>query len=506
MLIVETIRKIRLSIHRDGKSIRQTAKELRISRNTVRKAVRSQQTAFTYRRSLQPLPALGAFVERLEKALAEDKKLAKRQRRTAIVLFEQLQAEGYAGSYDSVRRHVRDWRRRQSSLVSEVFIPLVFDPGEAFQFDWSHEWVEMAGMPVKVKVKVAHLRLCHSRHFLVVAYPRETQEMVFDAHMRAFEFFGGVCRRGIYDNLKTVVNKVLSGKERSFNNRFGQLCSHYLFEPTACTPAAGWEKGQVENQVGTVRRRFFIPRPRVKDYAELNEWLKERCLQWGRSHPHPDLAGQSVWEAYEAERPHLIPLPPRFDGYAERPAGVSTSSLVRFDGNRYSVNSEHARAIQLRVYAERIVIVCEGQLIGDHQRHFGRGKTIFDPWHYLPALERKPGALRNGAPFKNWDLPQALGRIGAQLQSRYADWDRQYVGILQAVALYGLDAVEAACRQALGMGAFSKEVVLNLLNRSRDDAAAAPIEPPDHLRLKQPPVADCQRYDRLLQEVAHAAQ
>jgi hypothetical protein len=263
----------------------------------------------------------------------------------------------------------------------------------------------------------------------------------------------------------------------------------------------------VENQVGTVRRRFFVPRPKVKDYAELNEWLKERCLQWARSHPHPSLAGQSVWDAYEAERPHLIPLQPRFDGYAERPVGVSPSILVRFDGNRYSVNGEQVgSSVQMRVYAERIVIVSEGQVIGDHQRHFGRGKTIFDPWHYLPALERKPGALRNGAPFKHWELPKALGRIGEQLQSRYTDWDRQYVGILQAVPLYGLDVVEAACRKALEMGAFSKEVVLNLLNRSRDDAAAAEIEPPDHLLLKQPPVADCQRYDRLLQEVAYAAQ
>ena len=359
MLIVETIRKIRLAIHRDGKSIRETARDLRVSRNTVRKVVRSQQTAFTYRRSSQPRPVLGAFVERLEKALAEDKKLAKRQRRTAIVLFEQLQAEGYAGSYDSVRRHVRDWRKRQSSLPAEVFIPLVFDPGEAFQFDWSHEWVEMAGMPVKVKV--AHLRLCHSRHFLVVAYPRETQEMVFDAHMRAFEFFGGVCRRGIYDNLKAVVNKVLSGKERNFNNRFGQLCSHYLFEPTACTPAAGWEKGQVENQVGTGRRRFFVPRPKVKDYAELNEWLKDRCLQWARSHPHPGLAGQSVWHAYEAERPHLIPLQPRFDGYAERPAGVSPSSLVRFDGNRYSVQNAYVgSSVQMRVCATSLIMITFG--------------------------------------------------------------------------------------------------------------------------------------------------
>jgi transposase len=505
MLIVETIRKIRLSIHRDNKSIRQTARELRVSRNTVRKAVRSQQTAFTYRRSTQPRPVLGAFVERLEQVLAEDVKLARRQRRSAIVLFEQLQTEGYAGSYDSVRRHVREWRRRQSVLAAEVFIPLVFDPGEAFQFDWSHEQVEMAGMPVTVKV--AQVRLCHSRHFLVIAYPRETQEMVFDAHIRAFEFFGGVCRRGIYDNLKTAVNKILTGKQRSFNNRFGQLCSHYLVEPVACTPAAGWEKGQVENQVGTVRRRFFVPRPKVKDFAELNESLRERCLQWAKSHCHPEFKDQSVWQVFEAEKPHLIPLAPRFDGYAERPVRVSPGSLVSFDRNRYSVGCHCVgRTVQLRVYAERIVIVCEGEVVGDHPRHFGSGKTIFDPWHYVPALDRKPGALRNGAPFRNWGLPEALGRIGEQLKHRYADWDRQYVGILQAVQLYGRDAVEAACAKALAMGAFSKEVVLNLLNRSRDDEAALPIEPPGHLILKQPPVADCQRYDRLRQEVAYAAQ
>ena len=505
MLIVETIRKIRLSIQRDGNSIRHTARELGISRNTVRKAVRSQQTAFSYRRRSQPRPVLGAFIERLERSLAEDWKLAKRQRRTAIVLFEQLQAEGYPGSYDSVRRHVRDWRRRQSQLPAEVYIPLVFEPGEAFQFDWSHELVEMAGMPVTVKV--AQLRLCHSRHFLVVAYPRETQEMVFDAHKQAFDFFEGVCRRGIYDNLKAVVNKIFVGKERSFNNRFGQLCSHYLFEPVACTPAAGWEKGQVENQVGTVRRRLFVPRPKVQDFRELNEYLRERCLQWAKSHPHPDFKAQSVWQVFEAEKPHLIPLPPHFDGYAERPARVSPSSLVSFDRNRYSVDCHHVGCtVQLRVYAERIVIVLEGQVVGDHRRHFGSGKTIFDPWHYVPALDRKPGALRNGAPFRNWELPEAIVRIGEQLQRRYPDWDRQYVGILQAVPLYGLLAVEAACGKALTTGTFGKEIVLNLLNRSREETSVAPIDPPEHLILKQPPVADCQRYDRLRQEVTHAAQ
>jgi hypothetical protein len=303
----------------------------------------------------------------------------------------------------------------------------------------------MAGMPMAVKV--AQLRLCHSRHFLVVAYPRETQEMVFDAHMQGFEFFESVCRRGIYDNLKTAVDKVLTGKQRSFNDRFGQLCSHYLFEPVACTPAAGWEKGQVENQVGNVRGRFFVPPPKVQDFTELNEYLMERCLQRAKSHPHPEFKEQSVWQVYEAEKPYLIGLPARFDGYAERPVRVSPSSLVSFDRNRYSVDCHHVgQTVQLRAYAEQVVIVRDCQVIGDHQRHFGSGKTIFDPWHYLPALERNPGALRNGAPFQQWDLPQAIARIGEQLRRRFADWDRQYVGILQPVPLYRQDAVEAACQ------------------------------------------------------------
>jgi transposase len=505
MLTVETIRKIRLSVHRDGKSIRQTAKNLHLSRNTVRKAIRSEETAFQYKRSSQPRPKLAPFLESLKGRLEEDKKLPKRYRRTAQLLFEELQLEGYEGGYDSVRRYVQKWRREERVHSEQVFIPMVFEPGEAFQFDWSHEWVEMGGMPLKVKI--AHLRLCNSRLFFCVAYPRETQEMVFDAHIRAFEFFDGVCRKGIYDNLKTAVNKILKGKERSFNNRFTQLCSHYLYEPIGCTPGAGWEKGQVENQVGLVRRRFFTPKLKVKDFRALNEILKEQCIVWAKTHKHPTQRDKTVWDVYEEEKPYLISLPPPFDGYGERPARVSPGSLVTYDRNRYSVFCSHVgRTVQLRVYAGRIVIVSNGEVVGDHVREFGRGKTVFDPWHYLPVLERKPGALRNGAPFKDWELPKAIKEILERLKSSYPDWDRQFVGVLNAVPLYGLGAVDKACREALDMRVVSKEVVLNLLNRDQDQDPNPDMAPPAHLILKQDPVADCRRYDRLLREVHHVAQ
>jgi hypothetical protein len=160
----------------------------------------------------------------------------------------------------------------------------------------------------------------------------------------------------------------------------------------------------------------------------------------------------------------------------------------------------------MRVYAERIVIVRNGQVIGEHDRHFGRGKTIYNPWHYLPVLQRKPGALRNGAPFKDWRLPEGIDRVQQLLKRRYADWDRQFVGILQAVALYGPEAIEDACRQALKMNVISKETILNLVHRSRDCHLEVVVDLPPHLVLKQEPVADCCRYDRLLKEMHHATQ
>jgi transposase len=139
-------------------------------------------------------------------------------------------------------------------------------------------------------VKVAHVRLCHSRMMFARAYMRESQEMVFDAHDKAFAFFRGTCTRGIYDNMKTAVEAVFVGKERLYNRRFLQMCSHYLVQPVACTPASGWEKGQVENQVGLVRERFFTPRLRFKSLEELNVWLLDKCVAYAKAHNHPEQA------------------------------------------------------------------------------------------------------------------------------------------------------------------------------------------------------------------------
>src|SRR5277367_3312128 len=495
MLIVETIGRIRREHLVKGKSIKEIARDLKISRNTVRRILRSGETSFSYEREVQPRPRLGRWKADLDRMLTTNAGNAARERLTLIRLFEELRALGYEGGYDAVRRYARTWSREHASQTTAVFVPLTFAPGEAYQFDWSHEIVVMDG--VTTIVKVAHVRLCHSRMMFVRGYPRETQEMVFDAHERAFAFFKGACGRGIYDNMKTAVDTIFVGKDRQYNRRFLQMCSHHLVDPVACTPASGWEKGQVENQVGLVRERFFTPRLRVKTYDEMNAWLLDKSIAYAKAHPHPERPDQTVWEVFEEDRPNLVPYRGRFDGFHALPASVSKTCLVRFDNNRYSVSSSAVgRPVDIHAYADHIIIRQDGRIVAEHERAFGRGHTVYDPWHYVPVLARKPGALRNGAPFKDWVLPAALDHIRRKLAGS-DDGDRQMVKILAAVLTDGLPAVEAACAQALAENVHSADVVLNILARRSDPGPAPPIHTPAALGLRHTPVADCARYDSL---------
>ncbi|MDQ0445508.1 transposase [Methylobacterium persicinum] len=492
---MDTIARIRREFFTRGRAIKDIVRDLHVSRNTVRKVIRSGATAFAYEREVQPLPKLGPWRDHLDRMLTANAGKPPRERLTLIRIFEALRGLGYEGGYDAVRRYAKGWKRTRTAVTAPAFVPLVFAPGEAYQFDWSHEIVLIGG--VTVTVKVAHVRLCHSRMPFVRAYPRESQEMVFDAHDRAFAFFRGTCQRGIYDNMKTAVETIFVGRERAYNRRFLQMCSHYLVEPVACTPSSGWEKGQVENQVGLVRERLFTPRIRVKSYDELNALLLDGVIAFAKAHPHPEERERTVWERFEAERAALVPYAGRFDGFHAVPASVSSTCLVRFDNNRYSVAaSAIGRPVEVRAYAERVEIRQDGRIVAEHARVFGRNQTVFDPWHYVPVLARKPGALRNGAPFKDWVLPAALDRVRRKLAGS-ADGDRQMVEILTAVLGDGLPAVEAACAEALREGVHSADVILNILARQREPIAPVTLLTPEGLRLRHEPVADCARYDSL---------
>ena len=227
-----------------------------------------------------------------------------------------------------------------------------------------------------------------------------------------------------------------------------------------------------------MRERFFTPRLRVKSLDELNVWLLDKCIAYAKAHKHPEQTDQTVWQMFEAERPHLVGYAGPFDGFHSVPAAVSKTCTVRFDNNKYSVISTAVgRPVEVHAYAERIVIrqgepqaatgsrPMANAIVAEHPRCFGRLETIYDPWHYVPVLARKPGALRNGAPFRDWVLPAAMAAIRGKLKG-VSDGDKQMVSILGCVSADGIAAVEAACKEALDQGVFSAPVVINPKPRS----------------------------------------
>ena len=347
----------------------------------------------------------------------------------------------------------------------------------------------------------------HSGRRPRLAYPSQGHEMLFDAHTRSFAALGGVARRGIYDNMRTAVDKVHKGKGRTVNARFAVMCAHYLYDADFCNVASGWEKGRVEKNVQDSRRRIWIEaaRRRFGSFAELNAWLGERCRALWSEVRHPEHSQFSVAEMLEHERPHLMPMPQPFDGYVEKPARVSSTCLVSVARNRYSVPCELAgQMVSTRLYPGSVVVVADDAVVARHERLSNAGDTCYDWQHYIPLVQRKPGALRNGAPFA--DMPQALQQLRRGLL-RQAGGDRVMAQVLAIVPAAGLDAVlvavELAMEHSPPSGRVSVEHIVNVLGRLT--APAAPLSAETALQVAVPPLANTARYDSLRsQEVDHA--
>ena len=493
--------KIRRMYFRDRLSICEIARRTSLSRNTIKKWLASDSGKEPkYRRS--PMQTkLTPYEPQLRQWLDADSYRPKRDRRTALRLFDELRKQGFTGSYTRVSEFVRRWREAGSgSALSKAFVPLSFEWGEAFQFDWSTEHFIIGG--VGRQLQVAHTKLCASRAFLLTAYFAQGQEMLFDAHTRAFRVFGGVPRRGIYDNMKTAVDKVRKGKDRVINTRFSVMTAHYLFDPEFCNVASGWEKGRVEKNVQDSRKRLWQEARQVRfsSLKELNDWLETRCQRLWEELAHPDTPGLTIAAALELERAQLMPMPSPFDGYVEFVARVSSTCLITADRNQYSVPCQHANhRVSVRQYAERIDAYADDERVASHDRLFTRGKVHYEWQHYLPLLERKPGALRNGAPFL--DLPEPLRRLQAALLKREGG-DRVMVQVLACVPVFGLEAVQVAADLVLESGNISAEHVRNVLSRLHEPPPPSPLE--TTLALVEDPIADASRYDRLhAQEVDH---
>jgi transposase len=487
---------------RDEMPIREIERRTGLSRNTIRKYLRAGTVEPKFKVPARP-SKLDPFAEKLSGWLRTEGGKSRKQRRTAKQMHADLVVLGYDGSYGRVSAFVRAWkaeRQREAQTSGRgTFVPLVFAAGEAFQFDWSEDWAMLGGR--QTKLQVAHTKLSHSRAFSVRAYPLQTHEMLFDALTQAFRVLGGVPRRGIFDNMRTAVDRIGTGKARQVNARFAAMASHYLFEPEFCNPASGWEKGQVEKNVQDARRRLWQPMPSFPDLDALNAWLEAQCIaQWAQIE-HGMQPG-TVADVRAAEVASLMPLGRPFDGFVEHTKRVSPTCLVSFERTRYSVPASFAnRPVSLRIYPDRIVIAAEGQILCEHSRiidrsHHTCGRTIYDWRHYLAVIQRKPGALRNGAPFA--EMPDAFRQLQSQLLRRPGG-DREMAEILALVLQHDEQAVLCAVELALEAGVATKTHVLNVLHRLIDGKAppASPIDAPQALRLAQEPLANVGRYDAL---------
>ncbi|WP_442777475.1 IS21 family transposase [Sphaerotilus montanus] len=493
--------KVRRLYYRDGASLSEIERRTGLTRKTVRSWLKAAEgTTPTYRRRPAEDTKIAPFAAQLTKALEIDARRPKRDRRTALKLFGELQAAGFDGSYSRVSEFVRRWKENGGQALAGAYVPLKFDLGEAFQFDWSEERLVIGG--IWRKVIAAHLKLCASRAFVVLAYPTQSHEMLFDAHTQSFTALGGIARRGIYDNMKTAVDKVKKGKARIVNTRFAAMASHYLFDPDFCNVASGWEKGMVEKNVQDSRRRIWqdATKERFSSFAELNIWLLARCRALWQELRHTEYEDLTLAEMLEHEQPSLMPMVTPFDGYVETLGKVSSTCLVIEDRNRYSVPCELVgQMVSIRIYPERIDFVAHDAVVASHPRSFERKQVRYDWQHYIPLIERKPGALRNGAPFA--DMPGPLQRLRGLLLKREGG-DRIMAKVLAAVPKSGLEAVLVAVELVLESGNPSAEHVENVLNRLK--AAPPPESVATHLEVAEAPMADTGRYDRLRAEVSHA--
>lgn len=493
--------KIRRMYYREHLSINEIQRRTSLSRNTIKKWLKApNDSAVKYQRAKKP-GKLTPFESRLLLALEADARRSRKDRRTARMLFQEIRKDGYVGGYSILCDFIRNWRN-QGGQRKSAYVPLKFTLGEAFQFDWSEEWLVIGG--IHRKVLAAHIKLCASRAFMLSGYPSQSHEMLFDAHTRAFTTFGGIPKRGIYDNMKTAVDKVSKGNGRVVNTRFFAMTAHYLFDPDFCNVASGWEKGVVEKNVQDMRRRIWneAKQQQFSSFDDLNKWLEKRCRALWSEIQHPDYADITIADALEQEQMYMMPMPAPFDGYIEVLARVSSTCLVTLQRNRYSVPCCLAnQMVAVHQYADRIKIVCDNAVVASHFRLLDCDQVSYNWQHYIPVIEKKPGALRNGAPFV--ELPAPFLQLQTALRRKERQQaDRIMAKVLSLVPTHGLEAVLVAVELVLESGVLNAEHVANVLARLKQMDSPAQVE--TSLKLTEEPQANTARYDRLnAKEVPH---
>jgi transposase len=474
---------IRRRVLVEGVSRREILRETGMHWLTLKKILEHSEPPGYRQQQPRPRKKLGPYLERIGQILKEDQAMPRKQRHTAKRIWERLREEGFTGGYTVVKDAVRELTQKHQ----EVFVPLTHPAGEA-QVDFGHALVKVNG-PLR-KVAFFVMALPYSDAPFVMAFERECTETFWEGHVQAFEFFGGVPRRITYDNTKVAVAQILGGgKERRLTQGFLQLKSHYLFNHHFCRVARGNEKGVVEGLVKFTRLNFFVPVPQVRDLAELNAYLRQRCVedQQRRLRGQAGTKAQLLVEDQQA----FLSLPvTRFEACRKVSTQVSSLSLVRFDRNDYSVPVRYAHGpVVVKGYWQEVVLCAQGYEVARHPRIWEAEQVRFEPLHYLALLETKPGALDHARPLAGWTLPECFALLRRRLEAeRDGDGTREYIKVLRLLEKHPLPQLRRAVERALAVGAITRDAVAQFLY-PREDWRVTTFSLDGHPHLRQVRVA-----------------
>ena len=514
MTRVELFEQIRLDFYRRGKKIRAIARERRVGRKTVRAALASARPPDRRVPERERSVFTDAHRRLVDEWLRADLDAPRKQRHTAVQVFRRLGAETagwtgeepgripFRGAESTVRAYVSRRRAELGLATREAHVPLAHPPGEA-EVDWYEAVVRFPDG--ERRVYIFQMRACHSGREFHMAFPRMTQQAFLEGHVAAFLWFGGVFPTIRYDNLKSAVRKVLTGRRRIESNRFVLLRSHFGFEAVFCGVGKGHEKGGVESGVGRFRRTHLVPVPAVPDFAALNRRLREACAEdEGRI---PKGRHERVADAWLTEQPTLLAAPEvDIDLREIRTLSVGPLSLIKVDTNRYSVPVALAhREVEVRVGALELEVWHGGRLVARHARLLGRGRERLVLDHYLELLDRKPGAFAAARPLaesrRRGEWTAEFDRMLAGLMERCgeAKGTRHMIRILMLLREHAREAVVTAVGLAVEYGTFGHQAVRQLVGQlERDAKATPPLDELGDLAAYDRPPPDTLAWDRLL--------
>lgn len=494
MANIELIRKLH---YVEKRSIRQLSKDLGYSRQTIRKALEQNEIPRYTRTAPIKRPAIDAVKPLILQWMQEDQTAPLKQRHSAAQIYRRLVNDyQFTGGESTVRHFVRQVKQEWDLLSPPSSIPLEFQAGEFAQFDWGEVIIELNG--IEIKCMLFCMRLLYSRKIFVKVFPHQRQEALFQGHLDAFNYFGGVPKTIVYDNMKTAVKKVLEGTKREEQEAFIAFRSAFLFDAQFCAPAKGNEKGQVEKLVQTARAQFLVPVPKVTSFEELNDYLKMCCDRYDL-HKVPN-STELVHQRFTEEKVLLLPILSRFDCARRIQVNINTLALVNFETNRYSVPTRYSgrKDAFLYAYVDKIIVQIDGETIAEHERLYTQHGELLDIDHYLDELERKPRAIPFARPLKKNTLPPSYQSFYRETNLRYGH-GKELIRVLKLHRDYPASAVENAVRQSVEKQLFTCDAVKQFLYQTLHPAIANPLpmmyEVTESIRVKPPALGD---YNELL--------